>query len=156
MKTSSLPYIFRSLEKAEGRAGFDTVTLAAVAAYTALQRPTDHQQNALVSLIAANWPKLAPSTRRAIRQALCTAACIPAGLSALFAQDEAFRALPPAAASMLSHVRKTQLAQHRISAEQRHVSSKMCPPAQESVKKRPLLRNFGLLRQPSGERLIVT
>ena len=75
--TDAAPRLFRSLETAAGRDGFDTVVLAAAAAYASLRSPSDRQARDLGRLVAPVWPKITPDTQRSLSAMLSRAPRVP-------------------------------------------------------------------------------
>lgn len=74
------PRIFRTLETPAGRAGYDTIVTAALAAYGSLRLPSEAQAVEFGRLVAPLWAHIGPETRRALAAALSHAARMPAEL----------------------------------------------------------------------------
>ncbi|MEX6507973.1 hypothetical protein [Jiella sp. M17.18] len=75
--TDPQPRIFRTLEKETGRDRFDTIVSAAVAAFTALRRPSQKHQDEFARLVIPLWQKIGPDTKRALAASLAAAPAVP-------------------------------------------------------------------------------
>ena len=75
------PRIYRSLEKQNGRAGFDTIVLAALESYLALREPNERQALDLSRLIVPSWDRISHDARVAIAEALIACDILPAALA---------------------------------------------------------------------------
>lgn len=74
------PRIFRSLESPKGRAEFDVIVTAAVAAYGSLRAPTETQAIEFGRLVAPLFERTRPETRRALAASLSHSTRVPAEL----------------------------------------------------------------------------
>ncbi len=75
------PRIYRSLEKQNGKAGFDTIVLAALESYMALREPNQRQALDLSRLIVPAWDRITHPARLAIADALTPCDILPAALA---------------------------------------------------------------------------
>ena len=87
------PRIYRSLEKQNGKDGFDTIVLAALESYLALREPNHRQTLDLSRLIVPAWDRISREVRLAIAGSLASCALLPAGLAEKL---DAFRSDPEA------------------------------------------------------------
>jgi uncharacterized protein (DUF2336 family) len=71
------PRIFRSLESPRGRAEFDVIVTAAVAAYGSLRSPTEAQSLEFGRLVAPLFERTRPETRRALSASLSHSSRVP-------------------------------------------------------------------------------
>ena len=75
------PRIFRSLEKQNGKAGFDTIVFAALESYLTLREPNERQALDLSRLIVPSWDRISHDARVAIADALVACAIVPTALA---------------------------------------------------------------------------
>ena len=75
------PRIYRSLEKQNGKAGFDTIVLAALESYLALREPNQRQALDLSRLIVPSWERISHDARVAIAEALIACDIVPVALA---------------------------------------------------------------------------
>lgn len=118
------PALFRTLEKPQGAQSIDTVALAAISAFSAIERPSRRQAEDLTRLVLSTWPRLSDPARREVAGVLSGMDNSPVSVEALAAE---LPARPEAAsASLLGLVRRTQLRLADTGAE-------ACPTASPAV-----------------------
>lgn len=81
------PRIFRALETPAGRAGYDTIVTAALAAYGSLRIPSEAQALEFGRLVSPLWARIRPETRRAVGAALSHTVRVPGELVDLIIEE---------------------------------------------------------------------
>ncbi|MCM2505083.1 hypothetical protein NDN16_15540 [Aureimonas altamirensis] len=118
------PALFRTLEKPQGAQSIDTVALAAISAFSAIERPSRRQAEDFTRLVLSSWPRLSDPARRQVAGALSGMDNSPVSIEALAAE---LPARPQAAsAPLLGLVRRTQL---RLA----DTGAQACPTASPAV-----------------------
>lgn len=118
------PALFRTLEKPQGAQSMETVALAAISAFSAIERPSRRQAEDMTRLVLSSWPRLSDVAKREVAGVLAGMDNIPASVEALVAQPPA---RPQAAsAPLLGLVRRTQL---RLA----DTGAQACPSASPAV-----------------------